>query len=124
MKTYSCEHIIHPACCFGDCWFTLEYPQLCDPAKIFHTSKCDYLLFFCNLAPKIGTANRWETTNSKSPRPIIMIGQPEIGSNSHIIFITLLCGMCTTLPCLLPPTSTHFACLFTKLYFVSPTLMF
>jgi len=29
------------------------------------------------------------TTNSKPPRPIIMIGQSKTGSSSHVIFITL-----------------------------------
>jgi hypothetical protein len=38
---------------------------------------------------KTGTANRWGTTNSKPQGPIIMMGQSEILSSSHIIFITL-----------------------------------
>ncbi len=40
------------------------------------------------------TANRWETTNSKSPAPTIIIGQSETGSSSQIIFITLVSGRC------------------------------
>jgi hypothetical protein len=37
--------------------------------------------------------NRWETTNSKTSGPIIMIGRSETGSSSQIIFITLLWQM-------------------------------
>ncbi len=70
------------------------------PCKKYFTHLSVVIYFFVNLDPKTETANRWETTNSKSPRPIIMIGQSETGSsNSHIIFITLFSGMCTTLPC-------------------------
>jgi hypothetical protein len=54
-----------------------------DPAKIFLTSKFSYLLV-CIPTHKTETrtanANRWETTNSKAPGPIIMIGQSETGS--------------------------------------------
>jgi hypothetical protein len=43
--------------------------------------------FFPTLPMKLklefGTANRWETTNSKPPGPIIMIGQLETGSNTR-----------------------------------------
>ncbi len=48
--------------------------------------------FFFNLThkSKTGTANRWETTNSKPLEPIIMIGQSERGSTSQILFITLV----------------------------------
>jgi hypothetical protein len=49
---------------------------------------------FSNPAHKTGTLNtRWETTNSKAPQPILMIGQSEVGSSSQIIFITLLAGI-------------------------------
>jgi hypothetical protein len=41
---------------------------------------------------KTGTANSWETTNSKPLGPNIMIGQSEIVSGNHIIFITLFSG--------------------------------
>ncbi len=62
----------------------------CDPPKIFFTSMFSYLLF-CNPTHKteIGTANRCRTTNSKSPGPIIMMGQSETLISSQIIFITL-----------------------------------
>jgi hypothetical protein len=40
----------------------------------------------------VGLQNKWETTNSKPPGPIIMIGQSETGSNHHIKFITLFSG--------------------------------
>ncbi len=38
---------------------------------------------------KTGTTNRWGTTNSKPPGPIIMMGQSETRNSSQIIFITL-----------------------------------
>ncbi len=80
------------------------------PCKKYFTHVSVVIYFFANLNPKTGTANRWETTNSKSPRPIIMIGQSETeSSNSHIIFITLFSGMCTTLPC--PVTSLNTLCM-------------
>jgi hypothetical protein len=41
---------------------------------------------------KTGTANSWETTNSKPLGPNIMIGQSETGSGNHIIFITVFSG--------------------------------
>ncbi len=37
-------------------------------------------------------SNKWGTTNSEPPGPIIMIGQSEILSSSQIIFITLFCA--------------------------------
>jgi hypothetical protein len=58
-------------------------------------------LLFCKPTHKTETrtANGWETTNSKSPKPIIMIGWSEIESSSQIIFITLFSGRCTALLC-------------------------
>jgi hypothetical protein len=44
------------------------------------------LLLFKGKSPiktKTGTANRWETTNSKALGQIVMIGQSETGSNSQ-----------------------------------------
>jgi hypothetical protein len=75
----------------------LQWCSVCDPAKIFLTSKFSYLLF-CNHThkTKAGTSNQWETTNSKQPRPIIMIGQSKRGSSSRIRFITLFSGKCPT----------------------------
>jgi hypothetical protein len=68
----------------------LQRCSVCDPAKIFLTSKFSYLPFFNPTHQnKTGTANRWETTNSKPPGPITMIGQSQTGSGSQIIFITL-----------------------------------
>jgi hypothetical protein len=58
---------------------------MCDLAKIFFTSKLSYL-FFSNPA---NTPNRWGTTNSKPPGPIIMMGQSETLISSQITFITL-----------------------------------
>jgi hypothetical protein len=60
------------------------------PWKKNLTSKFSYL-FISKLThkTKTGTANRWETANSKPPRPIIMIGQSKTGSTSQIIFVTL-----------------------------------
>jgi hypothetical protein len=63
-------------------------------------------LVFCKpiYKTKTETANRWETTNSKPPGPIIMIGQSETGSSSQIIFITLFSGRYTTSLCLFKQT--------------------
>jgi hypothetical protein len=52
---------------------------VCDPAKIYLTFKFSFF--------ESGTANSWKTTNSKPPRPIIVIGQLETGSGNQIIFI-------------------------------------
>jgi hypothetical protein len=61
---------------------------MCDLAKIFFTSKFSYL-FFSNPANKTetGTPNRWGTTNSKPPGPIIMMDQSETLSavRSHLL---------------------------------------
>jgi hypothetical protein len=59
------------------------------------------IYFFSNPThkTKIGTATRWETTNSKPHGPIIMIGQSETMSSSQIISITVFAGRCTALLC-------------------------
>jgi hypothetical protein len=59
--------------------------------KIFFTSKFSYLPDFWNPThnTETETANKWETTNSKPPRPIIMIGQSESGSSGRIRFTTV-----------------------------------
>jgi hypothetical protein len=62
--------------------------SICDPAKIFFTSKFSYSLFF-NPTHETGTAYRWGTTISKPPEPISMMGESETLSNSQIIFIAL-----------------------------------
>jgi hypothetical protein len=68
----------------------LQRCSVCEPAKMFLTSKFSYLPFSNPTHKnKTGTANRLETTNSKPPGPIIMIGQSQTGSGSQIIFITL-----------------------------------
>ncbi len=68
----------------------LQWCSVCDPAKIFLTSNFSYLPFSNPTHKnKTGTANRWETTNSKPPGPIIMIGQSQTGNGSQIIFISL-----------------------------------
>jgi hypothetical protein len=76
----------------------LEHPRWCsvwDPAKIFLVSKFSYLLFSNPIyETKTGTTNRWETTNSKPPQPITMIGWSETRSSSQIIFVTLFSGRC------------------------------
>jgi hypothetical protein len=41
---------------------------------------------------KTGTANRWETTNSKPLGQIIIIDQSKLWSNNHIIFTILFSG--------------------------------
>ncbi len=49
---------------------------------------------------KTGTANRWESTNTKPPEPIIIIGQSKTGSSSQIIFICTLLSRSQALQCL------------------------
>jgi len=75
------------------------------PAKIFFTSKFSYVLF-CNPTNKTetGTANRWETTNSKPHGPIIYDG-PIRNTQQQLdhIYYNLFC---TALLCLDPPTIT------------------
>jgi hypothetical protein len=75
----------------------IQYPidhlrrcSVCDPAKLFFTSKFSCLVF-CNTTNKIeiGTSNRWGTTKTKPPPPIIMMVQSETLGSSHIKFITL-----------------------------------
>jgi hypothetical protein len=71
--------------------------------KYFSHPSFNYLLF-CNSAhkTKIRTANRWETTNSKPPEPIIVIGQSKTWITSQIIFIALFFRRCTAVLRLLP----------------------
>ncbi len=47
----------------------LQLRSVCDPAKIFLTSKFSYLLFFPTQShrTKTGTANRWEISNYTKP---------------------------------------------------------
>ncbi len=68
----------------------LEWCSICDLEKIYFTSKLSYVLF-CSPThkTKTRTSKRWGTTNSKPPRPIIMMGQSETVSSSQILFITL-----------------------------------
>jgi hypothetical protein len=49
------------------------------------------IILFCNPTHKTETrtANRWGTTNSKPPGPIIMMGQSKTPTTSQIIFIRL-----------------------------------
>jgi hypothetical protein len=67
----------------------LQQCSVCDPAKMSHIQ-----LYFFPTPPiklKVGLQNKWETTNSKPPGTIILIGQSETGSNRHIkIYYTLL----------------------------------
>jgi hypothetical protein len=77
------------------CWCRflehLHRCSVCDRGKIFFTSKFSYLIF-CNPTHKTetGTANRWGTTNSKLPVPIIMMAQSETLISSQVIFVTLV----------------------------------
>ncbi len=80
----------------------LQQCWVCDAAKKILTSKLSYLVFsHPTHITQTGTANRWETTNSKPPGPITMIDRSKTGSSSQIIFTTLFSGRCSTLPCLL-----------------------
>jgi hypothetical protein len=66
----------------------LQRCSVCDPAKIFFTSKFSYLILFNPThQAQIGTANRWETTNCKPSGPIIMMCQWETPRAD--VFITL-----------------------------------
>jgi len=49
------------------------------------------IILFCNPTHKTETrtANRWGTTNSKPPGPIIMMGQSQTPTTSQIVFIRL-----------------------------------
>jgi hypothetical protein len=69
---------------------TFEHLQLCAQ----HVTLQKYfshpnlvLYFFCNPTHKTetGTANRWETTSSKPPGPIIMINQSETVTRSLFV---------------------------------------
>ncbi len=51
--------------------------------KTYFRHRSLVILLFRNPAQKAGTANRWETTNSKPLGPIIMIGAN--GTSNHII---------------------------------------
>ncbi len=61
----------------------LQWCSVCDPAKIFFTSKFSSVLFSNpTLKTETRTASRWGTTNGKPPGPIIMMGQSETLSSS------------------------------------------
>ncbi len=70
--------------------------------KFFSHPSFSYLLFFATSPMKLKLANKWESTNSKPPGPIITIGQLETGTSSQIQFITLFYGRCTPWLPLLP----------------------
>jgi hypothetical protein len=85
----------------------LQRCSVCDPAKIYFRSKLSYVLF-CNPTHKNETwiANRWGTSNSKPPGPIIMMGQSEtLSYQLDHIYYTLF-SRCTALLCLSPATAT------------------
>ncbi len=69
----------------------LQRCSVCDLGKLFFTSKFSYFIF-CNPTheTETGTANRWGTTNSKLPGPIIMMAQSETLISSQILFVTLV----------------------------------
>jgi hypothetical protein len=70
----------------------LRWFSLCDPAKLFHTSKFRYLLFSNPThQTKTGTAHRWETTNNNPPGPIKLSSQSTTGVR--------LCGVPARLRC-------------------------
>jgi len=65
----------------------LQLRSVCDPAKIFLTSKFSYLLFFFPTQThrtKTGTANRWKISNYTKPPSTNMDQQ------SDHIYYTLL----------------------------------
>ncbi len=89
-----------------------QWCSVCDLAKrIFHIQVL-VILLSCNPTheTKTWSANRLETTNSKPPRPIIMMSQSKTLSGSpHHIYYTLCFCRCTPLACLLF-TSLHELC--------------
>ncbi len=66
----------HRLCSWSDPPWSMSL--VCNPAERYLTSKFSYF-HFSNPThkTKTGTANRWETANSKSPGAIIMISQWE-----------------------------------------------
>jgi hypothetical protein len=75
-----------------------QWCSVCNPAKYF--SHPSVVIFFFPTPPiklQLWFANGWEPTNSKPPRPIIMIQKhiySETMSSRQIIFITLFSGRC------------------------------
>jgi len=67
-----------------------QYVGMWPSENIFHIQLFS-CLFFCNPTHKTesGRANRWGTTNSKPPGPIIRMSQSKTLTGSQIIFITL-----------------------------------
>ncbi len=65
----------------------LQWCSVCDPAKVFLTSKFSYLLF-SNPAhqTKTGTANMWETTNCNPSGQIKLSNQSTAGFRLCCIF--------------------------------------
>jgi hypothetical protein len=74
----------------------LQLRSVCDPAKIFLTSKFSYLLFFFPTQThrtKMGTANRWKISNYTKP-PITNMDQ-QVRSyllHSSLTGVTLCCA--------------------------------
>ncbi len=68
------------------------------------------IYFFFNSTNKTESASTWETTNSKPPGPIVMIGQSETGRSNQIIFITLFSCRCTALLGLFPTLASVETC--------------
>jgi hypothetical protein len=83
-------------------WVPYTQGLVCALQKKF-TSKFNYFTFFKpHPYIKTGAANRWETTNSKPPEPIIMISQLETGtSRQNHIYYTLLWHQILDLRCVL-----------------------
>ncbi len=75
----------------------VEHHSIRNTAKVFFTSNfSDLHLAIPPAKNETGTVNRWGTTNSKPHGPIIMMGQSETLSSSHITFSTLFSATCTT----------------------------
>ncbi len=91
--------------------YYLEHPHqclVCDPAKIFLTSKFVYLLF-CNPTHKTEIANRWELLRTNYLNQSLCLAKLKIGSKSgQIIFITLFSNRYIAVLSLLP-TSANWA---------------
>jgi hypothetical protein len=61
-----------------------DHRSVCDPAKIYFTSKFSCILFFATppIKLKLGQETGGGTTNSKAPGPIITMGQSDTLSNN------------------------------------------
>jgi hypothetical protein len=104
---------------------SLEHLQgcsVCDPAKMFFTSKFSYVLFL--QTPLIKLKLRQQICGglliAKPPRPITMMGQSESLSSSYIIFFTLFSAGAQCLLLHLLSAAATYAIMLRQNYFPEP----